>query len=706
MKKEKLSFILGVHCHQPVGNFGWVIEEAFEKSYRPFIDSLKAYPKIKATAHFSGPLLEWIEDNRPDFFPSVRERVEAGQLEIMGGGFYEPILMIIPQVDRVEQIEMMATYAEEKLGMRPKGVWLTERIWEPSLPKTFKNAGVSFTMTDDSHFFQAGLPAAEVHGYYMTEEEGMSTAVFPIDQHLRYAVPFKSPETTIEYLKKRYDAGDRSCFTLIDDGEKFGLWPGTYELLYSKEKWLDRFYTLLEKQSDWLEITTPSAYLEQNPPEGLAYLPTASYFEMGQWTLSPEGNHTLESLKKSLSKELGDDVERYLKGGFFRNFFMRYPESNHMHKRMLEISRKIHNSGLEGEPRAAAKRALFMAQCNCAYWHGIFGGLYLPHLRDAIYEYLIKAEAIAEDRGLIAESYDLEYDGKEEIHLRNNHLAAFLQPHDGASLLELDSVHYSANILNSLARRPEAYHARPETKEADVKPEEEEGGSIHDIVKEISAEDRKLLVYDTHRRSSFRDFLFDAKTPPAAQDLHDLKYEEHGALSTLAYEYEWLEDDTSCGVRFFGDMPLGNGNLHVQKDFTLFEGESEITADYNLRLTEGKPFSGLLGVQFNLSVPSALGLDTPFTLDGKSLPLKLLANGNAENAKRFSIQDPARKFRAYIETEQKADIAWHPVQTVSQSESGYDRNYQASAVWFFFHIELKPEEDFAFSVKLGVRKNA
>lgn len=30
--------VFGIHCHQPIGNFDYVFEEAYEKAYRPFID--------------------------------------------------------------------------------------------------------------------------------------------------------------------------------------------------------------------------------------------------------------------------------------------------------------------------------------------------------------------------------------------------------------------------------------------------------------------------------------------------------------------------------------------------------------------------------------------------------------------------------------------------------------------------------------------
>ena len=78
-----------------------------------------------------------------------------------------------------------------------------------------------------------------------------------------------------------------------------------------------------------------------------------------------------------------------IRGAHWRNFLVKYPESNRMHKKMLALSR---SAARRGDP-AAVRRAIGRAQCNDAYWHGVFGGLYLPHLRDAIWRNLAAAEA-------------------------------------------------------------------------------------------------------------------------------------------------------------------------------------------------------------------------------------------------------------------------------------------------------------------------
>ena len=100
-----LHLVLVVHAHQPAGNFEHVFEECYQHSYNAFLSLLEKHPGIHIGLHYSGPLLLWIEKNHPEYFERLRQLVASGQVEILGGGFYEPILISIPEADRLEQPE-------------------------------------------------------------------------------------------------------------------------------------------------------------------------------------------------------------------------------------------------------------------------------------------------------------------------------------------------------------------------------------------------------------------------------------------------------------------------------------------------------------------------------------------------------------------------------------------------------------------------
>ncbi len=271
-----------------------------EKAYLPFIEVLKKYPFMKISIHYTGILWDFFKDHHPEFIETLKELVRKGQLEMMTGGYYEPILAVIPDADKVGQIKRLTQKIQEEMGVTPQGMWLAERVWEPHLPKYLVEAGVEYISIDDYHFKKSGLREEDLHGYYLTEEDGKNLKVFPGSETLRYIIPFHPPEETLEYLSKLRGSSCAAIFA--DDGEKFGIWPYTYRSVY-EEGWLERFFELIGKNLDWLEPMPLGAYAIREKPLGRIYLACSSYMEMDEWSLPTEA-----------MVEYGKVVER-LKGG-------------------------------------------------------------------------------------------------------------------------------------------------------------------------------------------------------------------------------------------------------------------------------------------------------------------------------------------------------------------------------------------------------
>ena len=143
--------------HQPLGNFPWVFQDAYEKSYQPLLETISKYPEIKVNLHITGPLLLWLKENQPEYINLICELYKKKQIEIVGGGFYEPILAILPEADRLKQIQMTIHWWESNYGITPHGLWLAERVWTPDLPRTLAKAGIEFVFIDDYLFRMAGF---------------------------------------------------------------------------------------------------------------------------------------------------------------------------------------------------------------------------------------------------------------------------------------------------------------------------------------------------------------------------------------------------------------------------------------------------------------------------------------------------------------------------------------------------------------------
>ena len=497
---DPVRFVFGVHLHQPVGNFDHVFEQHLQDVYRPLIERLAAHRFFPFALHLSGPLLEWLEAHDTKYLDLLGRLATDGHVELLLAGFYEPVLASLPRQDRIEQIGWMREAIKRRFGVDATGLWLTERVWEPDLAGDLADAGVRYVLVDDRHFLVSGFERESLHAPFWTESGGKRVAVFPIDERLRYLIPFKPPASIAAYLRELRAAG-RPLAVFVDDGEKFGGWPGTKDWVYTRG-WLDQFLdaTAALVAAGEVQLTTPGRALSDVPSAGLAYLPTASYREMETWALPPAAAARLAALERDLGEErLAGPDGALVRGGHWRNFLVKYSEANRMHKKMLALSALCRE---RGDP-PAARRAIGRAQCNDAYWHGVFGGLYLPHLRAAIWRNLSDAErALRRGEPLAVEQLDLDCDGQVEIWIHSSALSAVVSPKRGGVIEEYTVFVSGVNYGDTLTRRREVYH--------EVSADEAKGAhppdgtpSIHDL--ERSSRLQQLPPVDQVNRALFVD---------------------------------------------------------------------------------------------------------------------------------------------------------------------------------------------------------
>ncbi|MDP8257241.1 MAG: DUF1926 domain-containing protein [Candidatus Alcyoniella australis] len=712
MSNLKAFLSLTIHNHQPVGNFDWVFQGAFERCYEPFIAMLAEHPSIKVGLHYSGPLLDWFEQNQPQFIDKLAVLVNRGQVEMLGGGYYEPILSVLPEADALGQLAMLADWIERRLGQAPRGIWLTERIWEPGLPDLLSRANVKYTLADDNHFRYAGLSEDQLAGYYLTENRGKRMAVFPIDRTLRYTIPFKQPEQTIEHLRQRSRLWPGVLLNYGDDGEKFGLWPGTHEWVYG-ERWLERFFTALEESADWLETITPGAALERFERVGRVYLPTASYHEMMQWALPAQAAADMAQLVDEL-KERGE-YERmlpFIRGGFWNNFFVKYPESNRMHKRMLHVSRMLDSAG-QAAPEAA-RHALYRSQCNCAYWHGLFGGLYLNYLRHAVYENILAAQRLLDEatgdlQGRVeVEQEDYDCCGIDELLVRSTKLCATVQPGYGGGLSEISFRPRDFCLTDVLARRYEAYHSRLSNAQS---PGADQGDpqSIHDRVQVKEQGLENLLYYDWHERLCVLDHLLGEGYDLEA--LESASYREWGDFVNQPYEVAAVvaPQHGAAQIRLVRDGGLWiGGDCHcftIQKSYRFFPDSADVEIGLTLINRSTQHQSINYGCEFNLTLLCGDQPDRRCEINGAADEQSSMGGrGVSPEVRRVVLIDEASGFRVKLEVDRPCELFRWPIETVSQSDGGFERTYQGSCLLFVHSFELEPDQQAQIKFKLCIEE--
>ena len=683
MHQPKLRLCLVLHNHQPVGNFDGVFEAAYQDSYLPFLDVFEPYKDLSISLHTSGPLAKWLVEKHPEYVARISNLVSEGRIEIVGGAFYEPILAMIPSRDRQGQIASYTSWLKEHFGGPVSGMWMPERVWESQFTSDLAKSEIAYTVLDDFHFRRAGIRQEELNGYFVTENEGQTLRIFPGSEKLRYLIPFHDAGETIDYCREVADQHPGSVLVFGDDGEKFGTWPDTKSHVYDNG-WLRSFFDALAENKDWLSTTTLADAVTSTHSQGKVFLPDASYREMTEWSL-PVG-HQVEY--DQLVHDFGDDqrwekIKAYVGGGYWRNFKTKYPESNEMYSRMMFVSRMLteaQQQGVDAAVLAKARDYLYQGQCNCSYWHGAFGGIYLPHLRNAVYENLIFAENLLEKASRQDEPWvectidDYDFDGANEIRLAGDQLVAWLAPRKGGNLYELDLRGPGHNLLATMQRRPEAYH---EKVRQGAQENHDHAASIHDRVVFKQEGLENCLNYDQHMRKSLIDHFWNQDVSLAA--IADGTAQEQGDFVDGAYNATVRRNPDRIQVLLKRTGTVFGERITISKGISLSKGSSNLEIAY---MIEGLPenFDCHFGVEFNFSgMPD--GQDDRFfrTQDQENLG-QLGTVLNLQDQTRIELVDGWLNLAAGIQFENPCAVWAFPIQSVSQSESGFELVHQSVVV--------------------------
>jgi len=675
---DRLRLALVFHQHQPAGNFPNVFSEVTERAYAPLVAALYRHPEVKASLHFSGPLLDWLERSRPDVIGDLSDLVRRGQIELLSGGYYEPILVGIPRRDAVGQIRALSDRVHAIFGQRPLGAWLTERVWEPHVPSVMAEAGVAYTVLDDEHFLRAGLKKEELGESYITEDQGLPLVVLPGSMKLRYLIPFRDVSATIKELRERHAAGAK-LVVYADDGEKFGGWPGTYQRVH-KDGWLEQFFTAIA-QADFIQTATlEDAWIFQKPARRI-YLPGGAYPEMSEWAVDAQVARRYSQARN----KLGEELEGLVSAPLWRNFLAKYPEANALHKRMLIVSEELARRSIldASQEVRAAQQNLWRAQGNDVYWHGVFGGIYFPHLRSDAYASLLKAERIlAERRVASGEQRDYDVDGYDEYIFRGNIGAVFVHVQGGA-IIEWDLYPSATNLVDTMARRPEAEHEdlRRAEKTGRVlvgKSADKDGKSIHEGVRAKERGLSKMLEYDPARRAFFQDSFRIGKAEPV--DLSAIVYtlspqrEARTVSLTLEPPARALAAVPGLGLR--KDIRIADEGVAAGVRYRLRnDGEEEVALSFTS--------TSNVGLLSESSTDDTITIGTRKTTAGKPIEVK--------NAAEVVVHSASKHFDLTLAIDPPALVTTKPIYAISNSENGFERIYEQLEIAMTWNVEIEPD---------------
>lgn len=668
---EKIDFLMVLHNHQPCDNFGWVFDEAYTKSYEPFLNVLERYPRVKVIMHYSGSLLEWLLKNKPDFINRIKSLVKKRQITLLTGGFYEPIFPVIPDCDKIGQLGLLTEFIKNYFEYNPKGLWITERVWQKDLADLFLNLGLEYSIVDENHLRKAGVPREDIGGYYKLHN---GFKVFASSKLLRYIIPFADMNEIARHFRKLCTQKGSKCIVFADDGEKFGFWPYTYEWVY-KKRWLEKFFEFLSDDKSPARTITFQEALDKFAPSGEVDIPPSSYSEMMEWSK-----------------------------GDFNNFFKIYPEANIMRNRMLDVSERIKDADSQIASTSkqkslieSARRELYKAQSGCAYWHGVFGGLYLSHLRAGIYKHLINAQKLLDELSVCEKVFlktcDLDGDKDEEIIIGNKYIDLYIKPQRLGSIFELDNKKKSCNMINIITRKHESYHSKlfgrkkSSLKDIEKSIQNDKYINIHDVLGLKDKGLKKFLIYDKDKKNSMLDYFFGSK-----YSFRDFLRGDQKNLIEISNGPDKIDkiidkDFISFMLEKKENIKFGNSvfPIYIKKEFTV-SNSPEFYIEYTIKNLSREKLTTTFATEFNWSFMNKYFLKMR---DFKQIDSFLLRDEWSDIEIRYRFNEFLRLWTT-------------PIYTLNETEKGLAKTYQYLCMLFQKPILLRGDESKKLNITVTV----
>ncbi|MDR1566808.1 MAG: DUF1926 domain-containing protein [Treponema sp.] len=414
---SKISIILGSYNHLPSGSGEDEFETLYSREVKPLISTLYKFPRICMAFHYSGVLLHWIERRHPELFMLLEDLLSRKQAELLGGGFYEPMMPLLPLADKLGQIEMLTTYLRRQFGKRPQGCWIPALAWEQNLVSPLNACGMSYTFLEDAYFAASGANpvAGNTFAPCITEDQGKLLTVFPVASALGREFSLNRPFAGLERLKELLGGGREHLVTVFPaQGAKENV-----ELEFQS------FFEELSNADSRFEFTLPGRIFKN-----------------------------LRGLEKHYFCGIPGSGE---KGGPVRprQFLVDCPEANGIYAKMMYTRTLINQLRGDKSRKRTALEELWKAQDCGLFSTGNPPCLSRSLVRKTAYRALLEAEKITREKGRFSPSlsvFDFDLDGEGEFLFQEEKLNCYVKA-EGAGIFELDYLPRAWNYLDLFVPR-------------------------------------------------------------------------------------------------------------------------------------------------------------------------------------------------------------------------------------------------------------
>src|SRR4030042_5923698 len=240
------------------------------------------------------------------------------------------------------------------------------------------------------------------------------------------------------------------------------------------------------------------------------------------------------------------------------------------------------------------------------------------------------------------------------------------------------------NILNTLTRRREGYHQRL----LEVQKESTEGKlrTIHEIFDSKENELDRYLHFDRYRRTSFLDHFI--AEPMDFESFRRCQHIDEGYLLGGIYGIHISKGRKSREILFYRDGRLyRNGReypVRLEKRYIPSLDRSILKAVYQISYGSDERKRTNFGIEFNINLLAGNAPDRYYDIPGHRLEDRRLASlGELKDVSEVRLINEWDGMEVVLRTDRSCNLWRFPVETVSLSESGFEKIFQGSCLLLY-----------------------
>ena len=413
-----------------------ILENDYQTVYKPLLKFLYNNPSLDFSLSFSGLQLSYFKNRKKEVITILKEMIERKQLEILGGGYYSPVLPLLFPVDRNGQIDMLSAEIRQTLGKRPRGVTLFADCWDSSLVNNLQTCGIEYTCLDSSIFGPDKLKFLPV----IMTDLGKSIEIYPSYENFT-PIKTESPKDFLDRITKAVEKIEKKDKYLQVQPERIV----TINLSHSdvselnSVKWFEKFGAYLNENNDSrIRFTTLNKYKKNHS------IKIPGYISSGM-------NHRIaEGTELAIFGSKGKEIKAL--NAF--DFMQIYNPSHSLYNRMMYVSMLVNQCKIDKMRKKAAREKLWEAQNGlgllCTY-KSIFNN---SKYRQQAFKNLMDCEKILRETDSFKETittFDYDGDGLHEYVCRMENYFSYISLISG-SILDLEPIKNSGNYADNLNR--------------------------------------------------------------------------------------------------------------------------------------------------------------------------------------------------------------------------------------------------------------